>query len=100
MTDYIIPAASRYRVTAATRHEKSASRALILSLELPAMVGVRLQGTRQTYRLDAQSVYELAVRAHERTIERTAKQIAKAEKMPLRAATRKARKQCAELLRR
>lgn len=81
------------RVTSAKRHEKSKTRAVVLSLEPPAQVGVRLQGTRQTYKLEAEAVYELAVRSHERQIERRAKQIAKAEHLPMRRATAKARKE-------
>lgn len=84
------------RTTAARRHEKSKTRLIVLSLEPPAKVGVRLAGTRQTYRLDAESVYELAVQAHEREIERVAKRIAKAEALPMRQARSKARKQCKE----
>lgn len=81
------------RRTTAHRHEKSRTRALILSLELPAQVGVRLQGTRQTFRLDAEAVYELAVMAHEREIERTAKRIAKSDRLPMRQARARARRE-------
>jgi hypothetical protein len=56
------------RISAARRYEKSKTRAVILSLEPPASVGVRLQGTRQTYRLEGESIYELAVRSHEQRI--------------------------------
>lgn len=81
------------RVTTARRHEKSKTRLVVLSLEPPALVGVRLQGTRQTYRLDAESVYELAVRDYLRRVERRAKQIHKTESLPMRRATAKARKE-------
>lgn len=87
------------RTTSAVRHEKSKTRALILSLELPAKVGVRLAGTRDTFRLDAVAVYELAVMAHERAIEREARRIVKAEKIPLRTAKSRARKALRGLLR-
>jgi len=80
-------------MTTASRHEKSRTRAIILSLEPSAAVGVRLVGTRQTYRLPAEAIYELAVMAHEREIERTAKRIAKADKVPMRTAKAKARKE-------
>lgn len=81
------------RVTSARRHEKSKTRAVVLSLEPPAQVGVRLQGTRQTYRLDAESVYEIAVQYHQRRVDKRARQIAKAESLPLRRAMVKARKE-------
>ncbi len=87
------------RVTAARRHEKSKTRAVILSLEPPAQIGVRLQGTRQTFRLDAEAVYEIAVRSHENRIERLAKQLSKADGLPMRSARVKARKQMKEELR-
>lgn len=63
------------RTTSARRHEKSRTRTVILSLEPPAQVGARLSGTRQTFRLDAEAVYELAVRSHERAIERRAREL-------------------------
>lgn len=63
------------RLTNATRHEKSKRRRIILSLEPDRLVAVRLQGTRQSYRLDAESIYELAVRSHENQVERRAKAI-------------------------
>jgi len=86
------------RITGARRHEKSRTRAVILSLEPPASVGVRLQGTRQTYRLEGESIYELAVRHHEAQIEKRAKRIAKDELKPMRSARAKARKEMAKEL--
>lgn len=86
------------RTTKSYRHEKSKTRAYILSLEPTAKVGVRLFGTRQTYRLEAAAIYELAVRAHEREIEREASRIAKAEKISIRKARTKARRVCQKLL--
>ena len=87
------------RVSAARRHEKSQVRRVILSLEPPAQVGVRLQGTRQTFRLDAESIYELAVRHHEQRIEKRARAIKK-ERPELRQASAraKARKELAKEL--
>lgn len=87
------------RVSAARRHEKSRARHVILSLEPPAEVGVRLQGTMQTYRLSAEEVYELAVRGHERRIERRAKQIAREDGCTLRRARSQARKELKKELR-
>jgi hypothetical protein len=86
------------RVSGAHRHEKSKTRALVLTLEPPAKVGVRLQGTCQTYRLDAEAIYELAVRAHEATIERLAQKIVKRDKMRVGSARALARKECRALL--
>lgn len=81
------------RLTTARRHEKSKTRAVVLSLEPPASIGVRLAGTRQTFRLEAESVYELAVRSHTQRIERRAKAIAKSEGLKMRSALVKARKE-------
>ena len=81
------------RISAARRHEKSRTRAVILSLEPPASVGVRLQGTRQTYRLDGECIYELAVRHHEAQIEKRTRRIAKEELKSMRSARVKARKE-------
>lgn len=49
------------RKTSARRFEKSKARKVILILEPPATIGVKLEGTRQTYRLDAEVLYEMAV---------------------------------------
>ena len=83
------------RVTLTRRREKSASRALVLSFEPGDLVGVRLQGTRQTFRLGAEQLYELAVRWHEERVARLARKIAKSEALPMRRALPKARKELA-----
>jgi hypothetical protein len=81
------------RVSLGKRREKSAWRALILSLEPGDLIGIRLQGTRQTFRLGAESVYELAVQWHERKIEKRSRQLIKTEGLKLRSARAKARKE-------
>ena len=84
------------RVTDALRHEKSRHRRLIVSVEPSgredAVVGVRLQGTRQTYRIGVQSLYNLAVAHHVAKIEKEAKRLVKEEKLPLRTARARAKK--------
>ena len=89
------------RTTNARRHEKSKTRCVILSLIPPASVGVRLAGTRQTYRLEAESIYELAVRSHERAIERRAAQIRRNDPTcrSITSARAKARREMAKELR-
>src|SRR5262245_58742316 len=80
------------RKTSATRFEKSEHRAVIITLEPTATVGVRLEGTRQTYRLDAEVVYELAVRSHIAAIDKRTRELRK-EGLPLRSARSKAAKE-------
>ena len=87
------------RVSSAVRHEKSRTRRIIISVEPPAIVGVRLEGTRNTYRLDARALYELAIQAHVRDIEREARRIAKADKLPARTARKRAEMALKERLR-
>lgn len=83
------------RSTSARRHEKSKHRIVILSLDPPCSVGVRLAGTRQTYRLEAESIYELAVRHHENQIDRRARAIKKENPFvkTMKSARAKARKE-------
>jgi phosphoglucomutase len=87
------------RKSNAARHEKSKTRFLILSLEAPNKIGVRLEGTRQTYRMHANGFYEMAVALHEAEIEKRAKQIVKADGLKLRSARAKARRELQERLR-
>lgn len=65
------------RRTKATRYEKSKSRAIIVSLEASQEIGIRLEGTRQTYRLGVESVYELAVRVWANKVDKRAKELMK-----------------------
>lgn len=84
------------RVTPATVFEKSRNRKLIVSIEPAgrdgAIVGVRVQGTRQTYRVGVNSIYNLAVQHHLNKIERKVKALKK-EGVPLRSARAQARKE-------
>jgi len=81
------------RVTIGRRREKSKARPMIVSLEPGDLVGVRLQGTRQTYRISIEGVYEYALRQHLARIDKRARQNAKSEGLRLRSATAKARKE-------
>lgn len=80
------------RKTSAAKYEKSKHRRVILSLEPTAKVGVRLEGTRQTYRVDAEVFYEFAVRLWVAAVECRTKQLVKSG-MTRRSATAQARKE-------
>lgn len=82
------------RVSLTRKHEASRMRRFILSLRPPGEVGVRLEGTRQTFRLGAEQVYVLAVRQHSILIEKRARQIAKETGKSIRSARAQA---CREL---
>lgn len=84
------------RVTRSRRHSQSKWRPLIVSLEPGDVIGVRLQGTRQTYRRAIETVYEDAIQHHVRRTEKRARQIAKDQGLKMRAAMAKARKELAE----
>lgn len=70
------------RVTNSTIFQKSASRNLIVSIEpcgsRGALIGLRIKGTRQTYRVGVNSVFNLALRQHLSAIEQRIKQLRKA----------------------
>lgn len=83
------------RRSRAARWEKSQRRQLIVTLEATQKIGVRLEGTRQTYRLDIESVYELAVRYHLARIERRAKELQKEEGLKKRSSLARARRDLA-----
>ncbi len=84
------------RETPATVFERSQSRNLIVSIEPAgrdgAVIGVRVKGTRQTYRVGVNSVYNLAVQLHVSRIEKRAKALRK-EGVPARSAKARARKE-------
>jgi hypothetical protein len=86
------------RKTSAAIHEKSKRRRIILSFEPPAKVGVRLEGTRDTYKLDAEAVYVLAIKVFVADVERKAKRLMKDEGLPKRSALAKARKELRKTL--
>lgn len=83
------------RVTVSRRHEQSKSRAMVVSLEPGDLIGVRIQGTRQTYRISIEGVYLYAIRNHLAKIDKRARQIAKSEGIKMRSAMVKARKELA-----
>jgi len=87
------------RKTSARIHEKGERRHILFTLIPPAGLGVRLAGTRQTYQIDAESVYSIAVKIHVQDVEKRAKQIAKNEGLKIRTARAKARKELSGKLR-
>lgn len=86
------------RKSSATRVEKSKRRAIIVTMEPSQKIGFRLEGTRDTYRLDIESGYELAVRSHVVAIEGRARQLKKGG-IKLGSARVQARKELAKELR-
>lgn len=82
------------RRTKASRFEKSHRRRIVVVLEPTQKIGVRLEGTRQTYRLDIESLYEIAVRHHVAAVERRASQLRRTG-INRRSAAAKARKELA-----
>jgi phosphoglucomutase len=80
------------RRSKASRFEKSSRRRIVVTLEESQQIGVRLEGTRQTYRLDIESLYEIAVRHHVAAIEKRANQIRRTG-VSSRSATARARKE-------
>lgn len=84
------------RKTPETRYEKSQLRHIIASIEPAgresAVVGIRLAGTRQTYRIGVDAIYTIAVQRHLAKIEKEAKRLNKVERIPMRTARARARK--------
>lgn len=83
------------RLTISRRREQSKSRPLIVSLEPGDIIGIRLQGSRQTFRVSIEGVYEYAMTRHLARVEKRARQIAKAEGIKNRSALVRARKELA-----
>lgn len=85
------------RETDSTQFSAGAARSLIISIEPAgrgeAVIGCRLKGTRQTYRIGVGSVYLLAVEKHVRAIEKLAKRLHKEERIPMRSARARAAKE-------
>lgn len=52
------------RETSATIFELGRHRAVMVSLELPCLIGLRLKGTRRTFYLPVDKAYLAAVKAH------------------------------------
>lgn len=86
------------RKSTAKVFERGERRPVLIIMIPPAKVGVRLAGTRQTYQLDAEAVYSIAVKFHLQDVEKRAKQIAKTERLKMRSARAKARKELAKKL--
>lgn len=83
------------RKTAARLYEKGENRNVLITLIPPAKIGVRLAGTRQTYQLDAEALYSIAVKYHLAEVDKLAKRINKNEGLPMRSARAKANKELA-----
>lgn len=83
------------RVTIGRRRDRSKSRALVISLEPGDVVGVRMMGTRQTFRVSIEGVFEYAMRQHLARIDKRTRQIVKSEGLKPRSAMVKARKELA-----
>lgn len=86
------------RKTAAAIHEKGQRRPVLITLIPPAKVGVRLAGTRQTYAVDAEALYSIAVKMHIADVDKRAKYIAKHEGVKMRTAKARATKELAQKL--
>jgi hypothetical protein len=71
----------------ASRTEAGKRRRVIIILEPDQKIGFRLEGTRDTYRLDIESGYELAVRSHVSDVEKRTGQL---KKTGMRAASARA----------
>lgn len=85
-----------YRETEATIFDRGKARNLIVTLEPTgrhgALIGVRLKGTRETYRVSLTQIYTLAVDQHLKKIERRTKELIK-EGYKFREAKKKAVKE-------
>jgi hypothetical protein len=84
------------RETPTTVFDRSKLRYLIVSVE-PAgqqgtSIGLRIKGTRQTYRIGLRAVFQQAIRLHEQRIERRFNELKKAG-IPPRSAKVQARKE-------
>jgi phosphoglucomutase len=84
-----------HRRTIGTRREQSRSRPLIISLEPGDVVAVRIAGTRQSYRVSIEGVYEYAMRQHLARVDKRARQLVKSEGLKMRSAMVRARKELA-----
>jgi phosphoglucomutase len=85
------------RKTRATTFEKGRRRAIIITLEESQKIGVRLEGTRDTYRIDPEALYSFCVKQHEREVEKRAQQIRKTG-VAVRTARAQARKELKKTL--
>ena len=63
--------------------ERSMDRAVMVTLNYPNIIGLRLKGTRRTYPLSAESAYEYALRlqvAHDKAEKAKTKKLRKMER--------------------
>lgn len=89
------------RATNSQVYDRGKTRNLILTVEPSSkgtVLGVRVSGTRQTYRLGLNSVYVMAIRNYEDKIERRVKQIMKLENKSQRSARAQAKAEAAKEL--
>lgn len=90
------------RETESTVFERSQNRNIIVSVEPTrngAVIGVKIKGYRDVYKIGVGSVYTIAVNNHLAKIERRAKQIMKAEGISMRSAKARAKAECNKELR-
>lgn len=82
-----------YRTSKGSTYEQGERRQIILVLSPPAQVGFRLVGTRQTYFLDAEVGYAIAVKRFLVDVERRAKLIKKELGCSIKSARSRARRE-------
>lgn len=90
------------RDTDSTVFSASKHRNVVIMLEPSskgAVIGLKLKGTRDIYRIGVGSVFFQAINNHLAKVERRAKQLVKDEKMTKRGAMNRAKKELAGLLR-
>ena len=81
-----------HRISAATRRDRGQERAIVSSLLPPAYIGFRIAGRVQTFLLDIEVAYELAIKQYARDVERLALRIRKDEGIRLASARKRAEK--------
>lgn len=90
------------RETESTEFDQGKLKELIVSIEPTrggALIGFRLKGTRDTFRLPVGKMFVLAVDHHNAKVEKTARRLHKDEKLAIRSARARARKELAKELR-
>lgn len=90
------------RKTAVETFDRGKSRSLIVSIEPAgrdnAVIGIRIAGTRDTYRLGVQTVLNMAITKHHDDVRRKAQKLHK-EGTPMRSAKAQAKRELAKELR-
>lgn len=91
------------RKTPVETFDRGKYRPLVVTIEPAghdnAVIGVRISGTRDTYRLGIQTILNMAIRKHQDDIQRKAKRIEKEEGLSKRSALAAARRELAKELR-